>query len=295
MLPVNTVGNDKLMISVSAIVLTFNEEDYIRDCLQSLEWCDEIWIVDSGSTDRTIEVCLEFTANVVERPFTDFSDQRNWALENLKINADWVVFVDSDERVTRELYDEIRRRLGQEPFAGYYLPRKQLFWGKWLRYGECWPSYQLRLFRKDKGKYTRREVHESTLVDGPVGFMENPLIHISRESMSEVLIKLDHFTTLDAIRMYRTGQPLYALEESVSYSRLNRVYKKLFSILPAKPLMKFLWDYIFRQGFRDGYLGFVWAAIQGLYVFVAYFKLWEFRHGIVPLRPGLDTQRTSGA
>lgn len=265
---------------ICAIVLTYNEEHHIVDCLESLTWCDEIWVVDSYSADRTVDVCRRFTGNIVSHEFENFSKQRQWALENLPILSDWILFVDADERITPELAREIPVKTQNSDFDGYYIPRKQYFWGTWLRFGECSPSYSLRLHRRGKGRYPLKEVHESLVVDGRIGFLKERMVHISRETMTELIDKLNKYSTRDAIRMYRTGQDLYTTEDQ-SYSSVNMALKYVFRLLPFKPLCKFFHDYVIRQGFRDGRLGFTWALAQGLYVFLCYFKLWEMRQGIV--------------
>lgn len=278
-------------VSVSAIVLTYNEEDYLGECLESLTWCDEVWVVDSFSTDRTLEIASKYTTKIVQHPFENFSRQRNWALEDLAISAEWIVFVDSDERITPELREEISGVLGQTPeqVCGYYIPRKQLFWGKWLRFGECWPAYNLRLFRRGSAQFQDREVHESIIVQGKKRFLKSPIVHICRESMSEVVDRLNAYTTLEATRMYRTGQYLYEERSSPSYSRLRAAVKRFSRYLPCKPLLKFIWTYIFRQGFRDGRLGFVHALMDALYVFVAGFKLWELKTGLTSVPEERET------
>lgn len=271
------------MVGVSAIVLTLNEEKHIRACLESLRWCDETWVVDSGSADRTVDICREFTENIVYHDFQSFSAQRQWAL-TLPIRNDWVLFVDSDERIPPALAEEIRDHLAEagQSVVGYYIPHKQYFWGKCLTHGECWPCYGLKLFRKDKVRWSGREVHENTSVDGPAGFLQNPVLHIAFENISEIVDKLNRYSSLEAIRMYRTGQQLYSTR-SPSYSYLNNLLKLLFGLLPCKPFLKFAHDYFVRRGFLDGREGFAWAVMQGFYVWLSYFKLWEMRRGIVRL------------
>lgn len=272
------------MARIAAIVLTYNEERYIRDCLESLTWCDEVWIVDSDSTDGTLDICRRFTQNIVRHPFVSFYDSRNWALNNLPIRAEWILFIDSDERITPELQKEIIETISKQPSLadGYYIPCKQYFWGQWLKHGEAWPNYVLRLFKKRKAYFSNHhEVHEYVRLHGTIGFLHNPLIHISRSSMSETLAKLNFYTTMDAIRMYRTGEGLYPLK--FDDSMRNRILKRLFDFLPFKPQVRFVWDYIIMQGFRDGYLGFKWASIDALYVSTAYFKVWELKKGVVKL------------
>jgi glycosyltransferase involved in cell wall biosynthesis len=264
---------------ITAIVLTYNEKEYIRECLESIKWCDDIWIVDSGSTDGTVDICKEYTKNIIVRPFKNFAEQKNWAIINLPIHTEWIIFVDSDERVSPELREEIIRTLAERPAVdGFHIPFKQFFWGKCLIHGGAWPNYVLRLFRKGKGYYLDHEVHEPLILIGKAGFLKNPIIHIARSSLHEAIAKLNLYTSFEAIRMYRKKEGLYPVLPSDS--NLKKTLKKIFDRVPFKPLAKFLWDFIILQGFRDGYIGFVWAALQSFYVFSAYFKLWELKEGI---------------
>jgi glycosyltransferase involved in cell wall biosynthesis len=269
---------------ITALILTFNEEKHIEDCLRSVAWCDQIIIVDSGSSDKTEEICKRYTDLFIRNKFINFSLQRNFALSLDIIRNKWVLFLDADERITPELEKEIKERLSSDPnyISGYYIPRKQYFWGKWLRHGEAWPCYEVRLFVKDKGRYTHKDVHEDLKLEGKIAKMNSPLIHISRESMSEVLKGIDRYSTLEAIRMYKTGEELYVCS-SKSPSKINHVMKRIFKYLPFKPFWKFTLDYFIWRGFLDGYEGFSWAVIQAFYVWISYFKLWELKRGIVKL------------
>jgi len=195
---------------------------------------------------------------------------------------DWVFFVDADERATPELKTEVASLFasGEPPVAGYFVAKKQFFWGRWLAHGECWPCYNIRLFDRRRAHLADKEVHESMTVDGEKGYLRYPLIHLSRATMFEAIDKLNRYSSLDAVRMFKHGEELYSTS-SPSYSKLNQIIKALFRYLPLplKPLTKFCWDYIVRQGFRDGWEGLSWALLQGMYVFLAYFKLRELRKG----------------
>lgn len=266
---------------VSVIVLTYNEEKRIRETLESLTWCDDVWIVDSYSTDRTLAICREYTDHTVQHKFENFSLQRNWALKNLPLASDWVLFVDAAETVCPELREEILTRVGKEDgIVGYYVPRKQILWGKWLRHGGLWPNYRLMLFRRDKGRCSDREVHELAVVDGPTGYMQNPITNIFYETAEKMVAVLNYCTTAEALRMYRTGEALFTAAYK-SYTWKNQVLKAVFRYLPFKPLFTFLLLYIVRLGFLDGRRGLVWAVTQAYYVYLAYFKLWELKEGVV--------------
>jgi glycosyltransferase involved in cell wall biosynthesis len=264
---------------VSVIVLTYNEEKCIRETLESLAWCDDVWIVDSYSTDRTLDICREYTDHTVQHKFENFSIQRNWALENLPLASDWVLFIDAAETVSPELRKEILTRVGKEDgIVGYYVPRKQILWGKWLRHGGFWPSYRLILFHRDHGRFLDREVHEWAVVDGPTGYMQHSITNIFYESAEKMVRVLNYCTTAEALRMYRMGNELFTPTYQSSRWK-NQLLKTIFSWLPCKPLFTFLLHYVVYLGFLDGRRGLVWAVTQAYYVFLAYFKLWELKHG----------------
>lgn len=264
------------MQRIAAIVLTFNEEAHIAECLESLKWCDETWVLDSFSTDRTVDICQEASAQVVTHEFEGFSAQRQWALDNLPLNSDWIFFVDADERVPAALAEEIKKRIENSLLDGYYVPRLQYFWGKLSRFGDFGRDRVLRIYRRGKAHFPIKEVHESAVIDGPTGFLNEPLIHLAREDMAELIAKLNHYSTLEALRMYRTRQELYSTD-CQSYSKANMLKKSIFRHLPVKPLCRFFYDYFLCQGFRDGKLGFTLAFADALYVYMSYFKLWEMR------------------
>ena len=192
-----------------------------------------------------------------------------------------MLFVDAAETVCPELREEILRRVGKEGgIVGYYVPRKQILWGKWLRHGGLWPNYRLVLFRRDRGQFVDREVHTLAVLDGPVGYFKHPIINIYYESAEKMVRVLNYCTTAEALRMYRTGQELFTPAYR-SYTWKNQVLKGIFRWLPSKPLFYFLYLYVVKLGFLDGRRGLVYAVTQAYYVFLAYFKLWELKQGFI--------------
>jgi glycosyltransferase involved in cell wall biosynthesis len=267
---------------VTALVLSYNEERHIEDCLKSLSWCEEIFVVDSGSTDHTLDIAKRYTGKVVGNPFEGFAKQRKWAVTKLPVANQWIIFVDCDERITPELAAEIKTKMEKNPEAdGYYIHFKQYFFGRLLKHGET-SFYNMRLVKKDKIFMEDNDIHENIQVNGKTEFLKNSIIHISRETIGEAIEKVNSYSTMEAYRMYRTGQEIYTTTRK-SYSLKNQILKHLFKYLPAKPLAKFAHDYFFKLGLLDGYEGFAWALCQGLYVFLAYFKLWELKKGILKL------------
>ena len=154
---------------VSVLIPTFNEEVNLADCLASVcGWAEDVWVVDSFSADRTVEIARETDVNVVQHVFEGYAQQKNWALENVPFRGDWVLILDADERVSPELAAEVSGIVAADGngYDGFYLNRKLIFYGKWIRHCGWYPSWNLRLFRRRHGRYEQREVHEHLLLDG---------------------------------------------------------------------------------------------------------------------------------
>ena len=174
------------MPTLSAAIITLNEEDRIREALDSVRFADEIVVVDSGSADRTVEICREFTDKVFVETWRGFAGQKNAAVE--RTTGDWVLSIDADEQVTAELAGEIRGVVSSGgPRDGYLVPRRNFFGGTWVRHGGWYPDYTLRLFRRGKGQFAERRVHEAvTLNGGRVGRLRSPLIHRTYEGWATI-------------------------------------------------------------------------------------------------------------
>jgi (heptosyl)LPS beta-1,4-glucosyltransferase len=184
---------------VSAVVIARDEADFIRGCLTSVTWADErLVVLDSATTDRTAEIATAAGARVVERPWESFQAQRNVALG--LATCEWVLFVDGDERVPPSLANEIRARLtAVGDVVGFWLPRRNIIAGVWVKHAGWWPDRQLRLLRRDSARYDEREVvHEVAELDGPSGVLNEPLLHLNYESFEEFRAKQAHYALLEA-------------------------------------------------------------------------------------------------
>ncbi len=225
---------------VTAVVLTLNEAEHLPDCLKSLGWVGHLLVVDSGSTDQTAEIAARAGARVVTQQFRDFAEQRNFALS--LVTTPWVLFVDADERVSPELAAEVCRATAAG-YAGYWVPRKNLILGRWVRGGGWWPDYQLRLFRVGLGRYDPDwPVHEVVRIEGPVGRLENPLVHINYTTVGEVFAKQAQYARLEALRLARRGvRP-----------RLHRFI--------TFPVREFYRRFVSLRGYRDGWVGLLLAT-----------------------------------
>lgn len=251
------------MSSITALILTYNEEENIKECLESVKWVDEIVVIDSYSLDLTVNIAREYTSQVYQRQFDDFSAQRNFGLA--KATSEWVLVVDADERVTSELKKEIRQNLSNnsDEYKGYRIPRKNYFLGKWIKYCGWYPDYVLRLFKKGANRYSGM-VHEEIRIKGKVAKLENAFIHYTYRDLEHYLNKINHYTTLDA-----RGKCLAGKSKGLAYIIL-------------RPILEFIKKYLFKKGFLLGKQGLILSILSAYYQFLKYIKLWELNE----VKPG---------
>jgi glycosyltransferase involved in cell wall biosynthesis len=243
--------------TVSAIVVCFNEERNIRGCLESLRWCDEIVVVDSFSTDRTVEICQQFTGRVLQRTWAGYRDQKAFA--HSQATKEWVILVDSDERVSPELQSEIREALEKDGgiYAGYAVPRLVFYLKRWWRRGGWYPDYDIRLFRNDRATWGGKDPHEKILVDGRVRKLQHPLHHFTYRDIADHVARINRFTSISAQELKHEGQ------------------RPRLSDALLRPPARFFSSYILKRGFMEGFAGFYVAVTAAVYVFLKYAKLWE--------------------
>jgi len=246
------------MEPISAAVITFNEEANIEDALRSLEWADEIVVVDSGSADATLELCRKYTGRIFHRSWTGYVDQKNFAAEASKNN--WIFSLDADERVSPTLAREIGalRRSGLQP-PGYRIPRAAFFMNRWIRHGEWYPDYQLRLFDRREARWQGGRVHESVRAAGETRYLRGEIQHYTYRKISDYLKRLEIYTTLAALDYRERGRRATAA-----------------GIL-LRPIMTFLRGYMLKRGFLDGVPGLMVAVMGAVSVYFKYAKLYELQ------------------
>ena len=245
------------MEKVTVTIVALNEEDYIGDCLESVSWADEIIVSDSGSTDRTVEICRSHGAKVFSDKWLGFGGQKNLCAG--RAAHGWILNLDADERVTPELKFEIRDVLEGPDKDGYHIPRKNYLGKVWIRY--CWyPDYTLRLYRKERGAYTNK-CHASVAVKGPGGRLKNPLVHLSYRDITDYMERLQKYSTLAAKDMLEEGREAAVAD------------------LVLRPQAAFLKMYVMKRGFLDGTLGFILSLLNAYYTLAKYSKLWEMKRG----------------
>lgn len=248
------------MQTVTAIILAKNEETNIEDCIKSVTWCDEILVIDDNSTDKTSAKAKKLGAKVILHALeNDFSKQRNFAIG--EATKDWILFVDADERVPKELEAEIKKVLeNTTDITGYYIKRHDYMWGKFLKYGETGDLYLLRLAKKNKGKWIG-QVHESWASLGKVRELRFPLLHFPHATIGEFLFEINFYSTLRAQEL-----------------KTQMIQAHWFDII-LYPKVKFIQNYFLRLGFLDGTQGLILALMMSMHSFLVRGKLWLLWHG----------------
>ncbi len=242
---------------VSVALIALNEGRRIARCLESVRWADEIVVVDGGSADDTAQVARRFTDRVFARPFTDFSEQKNFAAD--QTSGEWVLSLDADEEVTEKLKEEILATLSAASCLGYRLRRRSLMFGRWMCFSGTQNDRPLRLFRRGMGRF-ERPIHETLSVDGPVGELKGTLNHYTYDSLGDYLRKLNSYTSREAA--FLKSQGARAPGGPGLWARWLAMFFRL---------------YVTQQGFRDGFAGFLFSFLSGYYIFVKFQKLSELR------------------
>jgi glycosyltransferase involved in cell wall biosynthesis len=249
---------------LTVTVITHNERSHIAAALASVSWADEIIVVDSRSTDGTIDIARQLATRVEERDWAGYGAQKNYAAD--QASNDWILSIDADERVTPELAEEIRAVMSRGPVApGYLMTRVAHYLGRWIRSTDWYPDYHLRLYDRRAARWSERRVHESVEVDGrPKGDKRLPrlrgeLLHYPYRDMSDHLRKIDTYTTL-------------AAQEWDAEGKRGTAWQAL-----VYPRLAFFRNYILRRGFRDGRTGLLVSLLNSYYVFLKYAKLMELQ------------------
>jgi glycosyltransferase involved in cell wall biosynthesis len=261
---------------ISGVVIAFNDAPNIRKCLESLHWVDELVVIDSHSTDGTTKICQEFTPHVFHYPFQGFGALRNQALTHA--SHDWVFSLDTDERSTPEVQEEIERLLEYTPSAhAYKIPRRNYFLGRWIRHCGWYPDYrQPQLFHKKHMRYREDLVHEGYELKGTMGYLHASIEQIPFRDIDQFIRKMDRYTDLRAQAMHREGRTFHPHQ------------------LISHPVFTFLKMYLLRVGFLDRKPGLILSILYAYYTFVKYAKLWELQKNGSPLHPMRQQESPDG-
>jgi glycosyltransferase involved in cell wall biosynthesis len=267
---------------ISVLILTLNEEDNLPRCLDALDWADDVLVVDSFSTDRTVEIAEARGARVVQRRFDDFAGQRNFGLTEGGLKHEWVLHLDADEVVPSELRDEMFRVIEDDSKDAYRVPSKMMLHGRWLRHAGMYPAYQVRLGRREALQFEQvGHGQRETLPSERVGTLEHAFLHYSFSK------GLDDW--FEKHNRYSTAEARLALEEAVSGemdwaglvasdgTRRRRALKKVAARFPFRPTLRFLYMYVLRRGFLDGAAGYTYCRLLSMYEAMTVLKIKEQR------------------
>ena len=246
-------------IPASAIIITLNEEKHLTTCLQSLSFCADIIIVDSGSIDKTTQIAKQYTEHVISHPFETYSKQKEFA--NSLSKHDWILSIDADEAVPNDLAEEIRC-LFSDPhilaqYNAFFIPRKTFYLNQWMRHGGWYPNYLIRLFKRSSGYWSDDTVHERWESKGPTHKLNHPIHHYSFDDISDHANRNNHYTSLAAEKLCTKNISSYQLI--------------------TKPIIKFFEMYLLKKGCLDGVRGLVIAVMSSYAVFLKWAKVLEYQ------------------
>lgn len=256
------------MNKLSVVISAFNEEKKIEDCLKSVSGlADEIILVDNSSADNTVKIAKKYTSKIFTRENNLMLNiNKNYGFT--KATGDWILNLDADERVTPELAKEIKEVLNSNEngrwkmedgkLSGYWIPRKNIIFGKWIQSEMWWPDYQLRLFKKDKGKFPEKHVHEKIKVEGETSKLSQPLVHENYTSVSQFLYKMD--------KIYTENEVKRIMSLGVNLEWIDAI---------RFPLNDFLKTFFAQKGYKDGLHGLVLSLLQAFYSEIIFVKIWE--------------------
>jgi glycosyltransferase involved in cell wall biosynthesis len=245
------------MEKLSILLPVFNEEKNIVECLESVKWADEILVVDSYSTDQTLEIARKYNARIIQHEYENSAKQKNWAIPQCA--HEWVLQIDADERLEPAFQIEIQQMLKNPPVHvdGYVNPTRNHLFGKWIEREDIYPDNRLRLFRRAKGQFEDKEVDARIVVHGNVEYLKGHVLHFGMESISRKLGEIDRYTNYESDEREKRGR---------YYSWFN---------VTVRPLAAFFYYYVYKLGFLEGMRGLILAMWKADFVFWTYVKLWE--------------------
>jgi glycosyltransferase involved in cell wall biosynthesis len=267
----------------SIYILTYNEELDIAACIESAMLSDDIIVVDSCSSDRTIEIASRYPIQVIQHAFESHGKQRTWMLESVLPKHEWVYILEADERMTPELFAECLAATQHPDYIAYYVAERVMFMNRWIRYSTQYPRYQLRLFRHGKVWFTDYGHTEREVCNGATSFIKETYPHYtSSKGLSRWLEKHNRYSTDEA------KETLYQLENGeVNWRDLffgkseverRRALKDLSLRIPARPVIRFVYMYFFLGGCLDGHPGLAWCTLQAFYEYLILLKVWEMKY-----------------
>lgn len=256
-------------MKISVVISAYNEEENIEDCLKSAKLLEgEIIVVDNTSSDNTAQIAKIYADKVLTRPNDPVNLNKNKNFGFSKVTSDWIFSLDADERITKELASEIKTAIKKENVNGYEIPRKNIIFNKWIKNSIWWPDYNLRLFKRGKGKFPQKHVHEKLQVEGNISKLENPILHYNYNTVSQFVNKLNKtYTESEAENFIREGKNI------TWYDAIRW------------PVDDFVKTFFAQKGYRDGMHGLVLSLLQSFYTLVFFAKIWEKKENFKDMTP----------
>jgi glycosyltransferase involved in cell wall biosynthesis len=265
---------------ISVIILTKNEERDIPPCLMALSWCHDIHILDSGSTDKTIEIASAYGAKVSNNKFISFAQQRNFALDNLVILHDWILFLDADEVMTENFHQAIMEAVSKadQSIAGFYCCWKMMLEERWLKHCDNFPKWQFRLLRKGRARFIDfGHGQKEDMVIGRIGYIKEPYLHFAfTKGWSQWIERHNRYSSLEAIARLDNPPPIKDMFSNHSSVR-NPALKSFLIKFPGWPFLRFFQAYLLNLGFLEGIPGFIYCSNIAYYEFLIQIKIREIR------------------
>jgi len=281
-------------LPISVIIPVKEEEENIETCLNSVRWANEIFVVDSQSKDRTAEIAERMGARVIQFYYNgEWPKKKNWSLENLPFQNEWILILDADERISPELRDEVAETIKNTDYHGYYINRRFIFLKRWIKHCGWYPSWNLRLFKHKEGRYEclgegtaapqtgDNEVHEHIILRGKAGYLKNDMIHEDVRDLLHWIERHNRYSTWEA-RVYKNMRSKRSEQDIkgafwVGPIERKRLLKKVWVHLPFRPTIKFIMMYIFRLGFLDGKPGYYFCRLHSHHEFNIKAKQYELK------------------
>jgi glycosyltransferase involved in cell wall biosynthesis len=281
----------------SIYILTYNEATEIAECIESALLSNDVIVIDSFSTDETIEIARRYPVRVIQHEFETHGQQRTWMLQEITTKYDWVYILEADERMTPQLFAECLDTVQKAEKIGYYVAEKVIFMGKWIRYSTQYPRYQMRLFLKSKVWFTDYGHTEREVYEGETGFLKETYPHFtSGKGLSRWIEKHNRYSTDEAketINQLEKGNVnWYSLLFGKSEVEKRRALKDLSLRLPCRPLLRWFYMYFILRGFLDGKAGFTWCTLQAFYEYLILLKVAEFQQKklLIEQKPSLEAK-----
>ncbi len=281
-------STDKVPITV--LVPTLNEAKNLPRCLDYLRWADDVVVIDSNSTDGTPQIAQQYGARVINFTWNrQWPKKRNWALRHADLKYPWILIVDADECIVPELAAEVVEAIKSDQFVGYYINRRFMFLGQWIRHCGYYPSWNMRLIKRGFGEYELltdvgdtgsgdNEVHEHIVVKGPVGHLRSDMLHYAFPDIATFIEKHNRYSNWEAAVQHKRAKeiPVPAGNRDLAWRRRFKLWSRH---LPFRPALRFLYSYILRLGFLDGRAGYIFCRLLAMYEFLSVAKYYELKQG----------------